>query len=172
MLGLIPTSLKGFSLYIDALKEIGTVDVELPNIQFMTDTLSGSGIAGEIEVPVPGLTQSMTMKIKKRSVNKQFTTLLAPRNHLLTFRGKMSMADPEHPAVVATDRNIRVVANATPKSMNLGKGEVAKAMDTESEFEVSSIIVFVDEVANLHIDKFNNKFVVDGVNYLDDDDFL
>lgn len=172
MFGLIPVSLKGFSLYIDALKEVGIVDVELPHIQFMTETLSGSGIAGEIEVPIPGLTQPMGMKIKKRAVNQQFTTLLAPRNHLLTFRGKVSMADPEHPAVIAKDRNIRIVANVMPKSMNLGKGEVAKAMDTESEFEVFSIIVFVDEIPNLHIDKLNKKFVVDGVNYLDDDDFL
>ena len=172
MLGGIPTSLQGFSLYIDALKEVGTVDLELPNIQFMTDTLSGSGIAGEIEVPVPGLTQSMTLKIKKRSVNQQFTTLLAPRNHLLTFRGNMNMADPEHPVKKSKNRKIRVVANVTPKSMNIGKAEVAKSMDTEAEFEVASIIVFVDEVPNLHIDKFNNKFVVDGVNYLDDDNFL
>ncbi|WP_319202213.1 phage major tail tube protein [uncultured Ilyobacter sp.] len=172
MLGGIPTSLQGFSLYIDALKEVGTVDLELPNIQFMTDTLSGSGIAGEIEVPVPGLTQSMTLKIKKRAVNQQFTTLLAPRNHLLTFRGNMNMADPEHPVKKSKNRKIRVVANVTPKSMNIGKAEVAKSMDTEAEFEVASIIVFVDEVANLHIDKFNNKFVVDGVNYLDDDNFL
>ncbi len=172
MLGGIPTSLQGFSLYIDALKEVGTVDLELPNIQFMTDTLSGSGIAGEIEVPVPGLTQSMTLKIKKRAVNQQFTTLLAPRNHLLTFRGNMNMADPEHSVKKSKNRKIRVVANVTPKSMNIGKAEVAKSMDTEAEFEVASIIVFVDEVANLHIDKFNNKFVVDGVNYLDDDNFL
>ncbi|ADO82813.1 MULTISPECIES: phage major tail tube protein [Ilyobacter] len=172
MLGGIPTSLQGFSLYIDALKEVGTVDLELPNIQFMTDTLSGSGIAGEIEVPVPGLTQSMTLKIKKRAVNQQFTTLLAPRNHLLTFRGNMNMADPEHPVKKSKNRKIRVVANVTPKSMNIGKAEVAKSMDTEAEFEVASIIVFVDEVPNLHIDKFNNKFVVDGVNYLDDDNFL
>ena len=172
MLGTIPTSLQGFSLYIDALKEVGTVDVELPNIQFMTDTISGSGIAGEIEVPVPGLTQSMTLKIKKRSVNQQFTTLLAPRNHLVTFRGNMNMSDPEHPVKKAKNRKIRVVANVTPKSMNLGKAEIAKSMDTEAEFEVFSIIVFVDEVPNLHIDKFNNKFLVDGVNYLDDDNFL
>jgi len=172
MLGLIPTSLQGFSMYMDSLKEVGIVDVELPNIQFMTDTLSGAGIAGEIEVPVPGLTQSMTLKIKKRAVNEQFTTLLAPRNHFLTFRGNMSMADPEHPLKVVQKRKIRVVANVTPKSMNLGKAEVAKSMDTESEFEVSSLIVFVDEVPNLHIDKFNNKFVVDGINYLDDDSFL
>lgn len=36
---------------------VGTVD--LPEIQKMTDTLSGSGIAGEVETPIPGHFQSM-----------------------------------------------------------------------------------------------------------------
>ena len=55
MLGGIPTSLQGFSVYLDALRELGVVDIELPNIQFMSDTITGSGIAGEIDMPIPGL---------------------------------------------------------------------------------------------------------------------
>lgn len=172
MLGGIPTSLQGFSVYLDAIRDLGVVDIELPNIQFMTDTLSGSGIAGEIEFPVPGLTQAMQMKLKKRAVNQQFSTLLAPRIHNLTFRGKVVMADPSQPYRKMKNRNIRVVANVAPKAKNLGKGEVAKSMEVESEFELLSIRVFVDEIPTLHIDKLNNKFVVDGINYLDDDDFL
>ena len=64
------------------------------------------------------------------------------------------------------------MANVKPKGKNLGKGEVAKSMETEAEFEVISLLVFMDEIPTLHIDKFNNKFVVDGINYLDEDDFL
>ncbi len=167
-----PVSLQGFSLYMDALKEVGTVDVELPNIQFMTDTVTGSGIAGEIEVPIAGLTKSMTMKIKKRAVNSQFTTLLAPIMHQLAFRGNLQMVDPGSPIGKMKNRKIRIMAKVTPKSKNLGKAETAKAMDTEAEFEVISIRIFIDEIPTLHIDKLNNKFVVDGINYLDDDDFL
>jgi len=167
-----PVSLQGFSLYLNALKEVGTVDVELPNIQFMTDTVTGSGIAGEIEVPIAGLTKSMTMKIKKRSVNKQFTTLIAPIMHQLAFRGNLQMVDPGSPIGKMKNRKIRIMAKVTPKNKNLGKAETAKAMDTEAEFEVISIRIFIDEIPTLHIDKLNNKFVVDGINYLDDDDFL
>ncbi|WP_028856951.1 phage major tail tube protein [Psychrilyobacter atlanticus] len=167
-----PISLQGFSLYLNALKEIGTVDVELPNIQFMTDTVTGSGIAGELEVPIAGLTKSMGMKIKKRAVNAQFTTLLAPIMHQLAFRGNLQMADPGSPIGRVKNRKIRIMAKVTPKNKNLGKAETAKAMDTEAEFEVISLRIFVDEIETLHIDKLNNKFVVDGINYLDNDDFL
>ncbi len=167
-----PVSLKGFSLYMNALQEIGTVDIELPNIQFMTDTITGSGIGGELEVPIAGLTKSMTMKIKKRAVNKQFTTLIAPIIHQLAFRGKIQMADPGSAIGKVKERTIRIMAKVMPKSKNLGKAEIAKAMDTEAEFEVISIRIFVDEIENLHVDKLNNIFAVDGVNYLDEDGFL
>ena len=46
------------------------------------------------------------------------------------------------------------------------------AKSIEAKFEVISIGVFVDELPTLHIDEFNNKFGVDGINYLDDDGFL
>jgi len=74
-------------------KSLGVVDIELPNIQFMSDTVSGSGIAGEVDMSVAGLTQGMQMKTKKRSPNMQFTTLLATRTHNLTFRGNMLVED-------------------------------------------------------------------------------
>ena len=74
-------------------KSLGVVDIELPNIQFMSDTVNGSGIAGEIDMPVAGLAQRMQMKTKKGSPNMQFTTLLAPRTHKLTFRGNVLVED-------------------------------------------------------------------------------
>lgn len=171
MFGQIPISIKAFKLYLDGLLEVGTVDVELPNLQFMTDTLSGSGIAGEVEMPLP-LIQSMSMKIKKRAVNKQFTTLLSPMVHILTLRGTLALADPGQVAGMLKERKIRIVANVMPKGKNLGKFERAKAMDTESEFSVMSIRIFVDEVPSLHIDPFNEMLVIDGINYLDNDGFL
>ncbi|MGB6127265.1 MAG: hypothetical protein WBG30_00815 [Psychrilyobacter sp.] len=35
-----------------------------------------------------------------------------------------------------------------------------------------SFRVFIDEIEALHIDELNNKFVVDEINYLEDDNFL
>lgn len=171
MIGGLPISLKAFKLYIDALLEVGTVDVELPNLQFMTDTITGSGIGGEVEVPLP-LLQAMSMKIKKRAVNQQFTTLFSPMRHVLTLRGTLAVADPGQSAGMLKERKVRVVANVMPKGKNLGKFETAKAMDTESEFSVLSIRIFVDEVQTLHIDPLNEKLVIDGVDYLDNDGFL
>ncbi len=171
MFGGLPTSLVGFSVELDGFKELGIVDLELPNIQFMTDTISGAGIGGELEVPLP-LVQPMSMKIKKRAVNPIFTNLLAPRYHLLTFRGKVALADPTHPTVKIKNRNVRIVAVVIPKGMNLGKAEIGKSMDNESEFSVSSLNVIVDEIPVTHIDPINHKLMVDGIEYLDDDGFL
>ncbi len=172
MFGGLPTSLIAFNIYLDGLKELGVVDLELPNIQFMTDTISGSGIAGEIEMSMPGLIQAMSLKIKKRAVNKSFTTLTAPIIHNIAFRGKVAMMDPGQAGGKVKERNIRIVANAMPKGNNLGKAEVGKSMDVEAEFTVLSLRVFVDEIPVAHIDPANMKFQIDGIDYIEDDGFL
>lgn len=171
MFGQLPVALLDFNVYLNGLRDMGVVDVELPNLQFQTDTLSGSGIAGEVEISLP-LLQPMSMKIKKKAVNKQFTTLLAPMVHQLAFRGKIALADPGQVAGRIKNRNIRVVANVMPKGKNLGKAEKSKAMDTEVEFSVMSIRVFVDAIPVTHIDPMNNKLTIDGIEYIEDDGFL
>lgn len=128
--------------------------------------------AGETDMPIAGLTQGMQMKLKKSSPNMQLRTLLAPRTHNLTFRGNMLVEDSGMPLFKSKTRKIRRVANVKPKGKNLEKGGVAKSMETEAEFEVISLGVFMDKVPTLHTDKLNNKFVVDGINDLDEDNFL
>ena len=172
MFGGLPTSLVAFNVYLDGLKDMGVIDLELPNIQFMTDTITGSGIGGEVEVVLPGLIKAMSMKLKKRAVNKQFTTLLAPIVHNLAFRGKVAMADPGQAIGKIKNRNIRIIANVMPKGNNLGKAEVSKAMDNEAEFTVLSLRVFVDAIPTTHIDPLNMICKVDGIDYLEDDGFL
>lgn len=55
---------------------LGTAQIEMPQIQHMTETLNGSGLAGEIESPTIGLTQSMTCKMTFTSATKDiFNTL-------------------------------------------------------------------------------------------------
>jgi len=49
---------------------------------------------------------------------------------------------------------------------------VSKSIETEVKFKAVSLLIFMDEILTLHIDRFNNKFVVDGINYLDEDNFL
>ena len=49
---------------------------------------------------------------------------------------------------------------------------MVKPMETEVKFKAVSLLIFMDEILTLHIDRFNNKFIVDAISYLDEEKFL
>ena len=49
-----------FMVYWQGKTFLGMAKLDLPEIQYITETLNGAGLAGEIESPVIGLTQSMS----------------------------------------------------------------------------------------------------------------
>ena len=71
----IVEKLISFRVYNDARDCIGIATVDLPEIQAMSDTVSGAGIAGEVDSPVLGHYQSMTMTLHWRSMEPQAAAL-------------------------------------------------------------------------------------------------
>ena len=61
----LPEVINNYNVYDDRANRLIGIsgEVELPNFEAMTETLSGSGILGEVEDPVTGHFSSMTMKI-------------------------------------------------------------------------------------------------------------
>ena len=63
----LPEVINNYNVYDGGDRMIGiSGEVELPNFEAMTETLSGSGILGELEDPVTGHFSSMTIKIITR----------------------------------------------------------------------------------------------------------
>ena len=63
----IPEKTIAFNVYRDGTVLMGVATVELPQLQAMTETISGAGIAGEIDSPTLGHFQSMTAKLSFRT---------------------------------------------------------------------------------------------------------
>ena len=64
-MNVIPEVLNHFNVYNDSAKKLIGIsgELELPEMEAITDTLEGSGVLGEIEDPVTGQFSSMKMKI-------------------------------------------------------------------------------------------------------------
>ena len=56
----VPERLINFRVYNDGNDLLGVANVDLPSIEAMSDTVSGAGIAGEVESPILGHFASMT----------------------------------------------------------------------------------------------------------------
>ena len=160
----VPDVLQNFRLYRDDTALIGTVDVELPELESLTETLSGSGIAGEIESPVTGHFKSLACKLKYRALTQDLLSLAAPKGHLLTARGSVQTYDAGGAAYGSY--GVKVVMQGPVKKLGSGKMETGKKQDNGVEVECFYLKIAVDGQDCVEIDKLNCKFVVDGVDYL------
>jgi P2 family phage contractile tail tube protein len=162
----IPHKVTNFQCYggLGGLVLFGTTDVELPSFEALTETISGAGIAGEIDSPVPGHFGSMSVKLKWRTVTAQALGLLAQVEHGIVLMGSVQVQESTSGALASVA--LRVEVRGPIKMMGLGKLEPGKLMDTETEIEVSVIRVSMAGVPIVELDKLNMRFVVNGVDYL------
>ena len=65
-MNVIPEVLNHFNVYNDSAKKLIGIsgELELPEMEAITDTLEGSGVLGEIEDPVTGQFSSMRLRIR------------------------------------------------------------------------------------------------------------
>jgi len=149
----VPEKLINFRVYDENNTVLGLATIDLPQIQAMSETVSGSGISGEVETPVRGHFQSMTTTFHWRTIEKEAAKLLQHGAHQIDARGSQQV----HDAASGTYETVAVRATmkVMPKSYNLGSFEPGAQTDSEQEFEVSYIKLYVDGEEVVEIDKFN-----------------
>lgn len=164
MINPVPERLNNFRVYWEGDNVVGTATADLPDIEAMTDTVSGAGIAGEIDSPTMGQLGSMTLTLTFRTVTEQFAKMMAPKSHAIDLRGSMQIYDAGNGVYETVP--VRVSVRGIPKRSGLGSFEVGSATDSEKEFELTYMKIFVNNREVVEIDKYNFKFVVDGEDYL------
>ncbi|CCJ32891.1 MULTISPECIES: phage major tail tube protein [Caloramator] len=162
----VPEKLINFRVYEDGTDLVGTADIELPELEYMTDKIKGAGIAGEVDSPVLGHFGSMTVKINWRTLSKPLITLATPKAHNLDFRGAIQIYDAGAGQYKVTP--VKVTAKCTPKKTALGKFDVGSSTDSSSELEALYLKVDIDGRTVAEIDKLNYICIIDGVDYLKD----
>lgn len=165
-LGIIPETLTDFEVYQNNSRLLGIVDVTLPNLQAMTNTVKGTGIAGEIDAPVVGHFGSITMTLTWQAVVESLIDLVTPNGLTLDLRGNLQNWDKTQ--AIATQKAVKIVAQGRSKNLDLGKLEAATAMGTSLEIEVTYIKISLDGKEVIEVDKFNNKYVLNGTDYAAD----
>ena len=165
---ILPEVINHFNIYDDSANKLVGVsgEVELPELEAITDTLEGSGVLGEIEDPVTGQFSSMTIKIPFAVLYEDMFKIVNTTNPpQLTLRGSEQCMDP---STGATDYYpIKIVLRGKAKTTSLGKLAKGKKGEPEVEMEVLYIKITVNEVTVIEIDKLNYKFVLNDVDMLE-----
>lgn len=159
----VPEKLINFRVYLEGNYLAGVADVELPKLEGMSESVTGAGIAGEVDSPVIGHYKAMKTTVKFRTITAEAVGILAaPAAHLIDFRGSQQIQE----AGVLKSIPIRVTIKGTPTSVELGKLEVGKPTDSGDEFSVSYLKVYVDGKEIVEIDPYNFIAKFNGVDAL------
>ena len=162
---MIPDKNLAFRVYdtdSKALKGVATID--LPDLSLVTGTLSGGGIAGEIDSPALGQFQSMAVTLNWQNLCDDSVKLMKGTVQKLTCYVARQEYD-ESDGELATS-GIKIAMRGHCKSFTPGTIEQGQGSDGSSELELSYLKIYNDNTTMLEIDKLNYKFVVDGVDQL------
>lgn len=149
----IPERLTNFKVYNDNNDLLGIATVDLPEVAAMTDTVSGAGIAGELDTPVIGHYQSMTTTLNWRTVEPLAAELATPKAHTIDCRGSLQIYDAANGEFNFVE--VRAYMKVISKNFSLGSFEVGSTTDSSSEFEVLYFKLSIDGEERVEIDKLN-----------------
>lgn len=165
-MSLLPELINNYNVYNKGQQWVGvTGDVELPDLESLTETMEGAGMLGEVDVSAVGHFASGQMTVPFVTVNKQvFEALNFAEPLELQIRASKQSANK---ATAGTDFTpTRVVLRGMGHTVAPGHLTKGKQMETSVEIEYTYIKVEDDGYTVLELDKLNNVFIVNGVDQL------
>ena len=145
---------------------LGTASVTLPELEFLSAALKGAGIAGEVNFPILGHTNSITCTLSWMSIHSDLTSLSAPGSHMVTLRGALQQYDAATGQMIVSP--VKITMRVLPTKMSLGKFEPGEQTESENELSINYLKMTVDGEELLEIDKLNYIYRVNGEDYLTD----
>lgn len=162
----IPEVINDFNLYLRGNKLGGqTGEVQIPDFEGITATISGAGIIGEFETVVTGHFGSMEMEIPFRCICEDYFEMIDSTTSVeLTLRGAIQRTNP-------TTQNVeyigmRVVVRGRCKKIKIGTVKQREGMDSAISLELTYILIEMNGKKKIELDKINPKYVVNGVDML------
>lgn len=163
----IPEVLNHYNVYNDKAKKLIGIsgEIELGELEALTDTLEGAGVLGEIEDAVTGQFASIKIKIPFSVLYEDMFSIIDTTNPpQLTLRASMQCMDPT--TGVTGYYPVKIVVRGKATNTSLGKATKGKKMEPEVELEVLYIKIQINNKTTLELDKLNFKFVLNGKDML------
>lgn len=161
MAGNIPVKLEGMALFMEGSNtDFATGDITLPSLTPMSDSISGAGILGQVDLPSQGHYDSMQVGISWRTITKDAFKLMGSQAKGIEIRGAFREFDKSKTTFIT--RAIKAVVRGVSKGIDLGTLSVNAATDTTNTIEVTYLKIFIDGEAVFELDKFNYISRVNG----------
>ena len=151
-------------IYEDDVNLLGVAKVQLPSIAYPCVTISGAGMMGEMEIPLYGMVNAMTLTINWLTPHGDAVRLMSPEKHQLDMRVAEEYWDVEQAEVgLWADKYVVIVR---PKNASPGTVAPMGNADTSGEYVVYYFAAYRDGKQLWEVDKRSMKCVIDGVDYM------
>lgn len=159
-------SVINFAVYEDSVEYVGMASATLPNLTALIQTISGAGIAGNVEAPILGHYDAMTLGLNFRTTTEQSVRLSEPRRHTIDLRAPQQVEDTVAGAVKV--QNVKHILVVIPKTETGGSIAPANPTNGSGEYAVRYWATYIDGVKVREIDPLNFICYTNGTDYLAD----
>lgn len=159
-----PEAYIDFEVYENSRNYLGVASVNLPNINYLVQQITGAGISGNVDAVLIGMVDAMATTFNFRSAMESAVSLLKPEKHILDMR-----VAEQHWDTMNSERNVvadKFVMVAEPKNFTPGTVAPASLADTNLEMSVKYYAGYKDGKQVWEIDPFNYICTIDGVDYM------
>ena len=159
-----PESLIDFKVYEDKNEYLGIAQVGLPDISYITQTITGAGIAGNVEAVLIGMLDVMTTTMQFRSCTEAAAKLAKPTAHQIDLRVAEQYWDSVGgQRVIQADK---YVLKVIPKKTSPGNVSPASPADANGEYSTYYYAAYKDGNKLWEIEPHNYICIIDGVDYM------
>ena len=159
-----PEAYIDFEVYENGKNFLGVSGATLPNINFLTQTITGAGIGGNVEAVLTGMVDAMSLTLNFRSAMDAAVSLMKPEKHNLDLRvAEQYWETAGAGKEVAADKYVLVVM---PKNFAPGAVAPASAADVSGEYSVYYYAGYKDGKQLWEIDPWNYICKIGGKDYM------
>lgn len=164
---MLPVGISNFNLYLGAERQAGVgTDIKMPDLEALSETLSGAGILGEIKVGNPGHFGELQVEIPFNTLDYRQFEILKNSGEPIILRGVSQYLDRETSQLKHFP--VKVTLKGPRSSLGLGTMAVGKPTGASIVIDAWYIKVEVDGEVYTELDKINWKFILNGVDQLAD----
>lgn len=153
-----------FTIYQNSRDLIGVAKAKLPDIKFLTQSLTGAGVAGNMEAVLKGMVDAMTLGLDFISATDAAVNLCAPVKHNIDLR----VAEQRWDTVAARSEvaGVKYVMVVIPKSFTPGQVAPASPADASGEYAVYYYAAYKGGKQLWEIDPYNYICKINGKDYM------
>lgn len=162
----IPDKVNMMNVYYDGKRLLGlSGEIKLPDLESMSETLSGPGILGEIDAPTPGHFSSIELEVPFRTLDTDMFDMIKSLSVIpLTIRASQQYLSSSEGIWC---KQLRIVTQGLFKSSTGGTLKQASPTGSSLKMELLYYMVEVDRKQRIELDKLNEVYKINGVDVLE-----